>query len=595
MPKVSLEDIHNLTNEQSVTGTINANMERIEQAMDKSLSRDGSSPNAMEADFDMNSNRILNLPLPVANTEPVRKGEFDVLDTTVGSLIETAEDARDAALEAQQAAETAQGLAEAAQAAAEQAETNAETAETNAEAAQLAAEQAQAAAEQAETNAETAETNAETAQGLAEAAQLAAENAQGLAEAAQLAAEQAETNAETAETNAESAQLAAENARDAAIQAKNEAEIAADNFDDVYLGTKTADPTLDNDGDALVTGQLYFNSTSDSLKVYDGSTWLNYTAATGLASVADDPSPTLGANLDVNGFDIPGFVKDAEIDDLVTGPASATDNTIPRYDGATGKLLQTSGVTVDDSNNISGVGTLACGGITTTATMSISPASGTVGLEIGDTNGAGTPYIDFHSGSSGTDYDARIIASGGTGSSGGGTLSITAGSFTWKGSSLLVASDIGSSVQAYDATILKQAQAATGIEFASSELRMTANQRTATIFYVIDGGGSAITTGVKGDLRVPFACTITAAEAVADQSGSIVVDVWKDTFANYPPTDADSITSSAPVTISSSTKVEDTTLTGWTKSVAAGDCLRFNVDSATTVQRVTVMLKVLKT
>jgi hypothetical protein len=42
----------------------------------------------------------------------------------------------------------------------------------------------------------------------------------------------------------------------------------------------------------------------------------------------------------------------------VVGPASSTDNTLPRYDGTTGKLIQGSGVVVDDLNNMSGVGTL---------------------------------------------------------------------------------------------------------------------------------------------------------------------------------------------------------------------------------------------
>lgn len=39
----------------------------------------------------------------------------------------------------------------------------------------------------------------------------------------------------------------------------------------------------------------------------------------------------------------------------VTGPASATDNAIARYDGATGKLLQNSGVIIDDDDNLSGI------------------------------------------------------------------------------------------------------------------------------------------------------------------------------------------------------------------------------------------------
>lgn len=121
-----------------------------------------------------------------------------------------------------------------------------------------------------------------------------------------------------------------------------------------------------------------------------------------------------------------------------------------------------------------------------------------------------------------------------------------------------------------------------------------AAQRIGTIEYVIDGGGLAITTGVKGYLEVPFDCTIQQVTMLADQTGSIVVDIWKDTYANYPPVDADSITASAVPTISSAVKSVDTTLTGWTTSITAGDILGFNVDSASTVQRVTISLEVLR-
>ena len=107
----------------------------------------------------------------------------------------------------------------------------------------------------------------------------------------------------------------------------------------------------------------------------------------------------------------------------------------------------------------------------------------------------------------------------------------------------------------------------------------------------IDGGGSAITTGVKGFIEVPYACTITRSTTLADQSGSIVIDVWKDTYANYPPTVADTITASAKPTITTATKAQDATLTGWTTTVAAGDILGFNVDSITTIQRVHEILK----
>ena len=42
----------------------------------------------------------------------------------------------------------------------------------------------------------------------------------------------------------------------------------------------------------------------------------------------------------------------------VVGPAAATDNAIVRYDGTTGKLVQNSGITIDDSNNLSTAGTI---------------------------------------------------------------------------------------------------------------------------------------------------------------------------------------------------------------------------------------------
>ena len=117
----------------------------------------------------------------------------------------------------------------------------------------------------------------------------------------------------------------------------------------------------------------------------------------------------------------------------------------------------------------------------------------------------------------------------------------------------------------------------------------------AAIEFIIDGGGSAITTGVKGYLEIPFACTIKAVRLLADQSGSIVVDIWKNTYANYPPLDADSITASAVPTITTAVKSEDATLTGWTTAVTKGDILGYNVDSVTTHERVTVSLSIDKT
>lgn len=124
---------------------------------------------------------------------------------------------------------------------------------------------------------------------------------------------------------------------------------------------------------------------------------------------------------------------------------------------------------------------------------------------------------------------------------------------------------------------------------------ITAAHGAGEITVIIDGGGVAITTGILPlSLEIPFACTITAARLLADQSGSIVIDIWKDTYANYPPTVADTIVASAKPTLSSATKSEDTTLTGWTTSLSAGDILKFKVDSITTITYCTLSLRLSK-
>jgi hypothetical protein len=46
-----------------------------------------------------------------------------------------------------------------------------------------------------------------------------------------------------------------------------------DSFDDRYLGSKSSAPTLDNDGNALVTGALYWNSVTNLMFVWSGSSW----------------------------------------------------------------------------------------------------------------------------------------------------------------------------------------------------------------------------------------------------------------------------------------------------------------------------------
>ena len=86
----------------------------------------------------------------------------------------------------------------------------------------------------------------------------------------------AATSAGNAASSATAAANSASGASTSATNANNSATAAAaslDDFDDKYLGAKSSNPSVDNDGDALATGALYFNSTANSMRVYNGSSW----------------------------------------------------------------------------------------------------------------------------------------------------------------------------------------------------------------------------------------------------------------------------------------------------------------------------------
>jgi hypothetical protein len=91
------------------------------------------------------------------------------------------------------------------------------------------------------------------------------------------------TGLDKAATNADVLLTAADVISSAASAAA--AAASADAFDDVYLGSKASDPTTDNDGDPLAAGMLYYNTTSNIMRIYSGSAWENVAVSTtGLAS-----------------------------------------------------------------------------------------------------------------------------------------------------------------------------------------------------------------------------------------------------------------------------------------------------------------------
>jgi hypothetical protein len=91
------------------------------------------------------------------------------------------------------------------------------------------------------------------------------------AAAAATSASNASTSASNASTSAGNASTSATNAAASATSASN----TYDAFDDRYLGSKSTAPSVDNDGNALLTGALYWNTATNNLFVWTGSTWTN--------------------------------------------------------------------------------------------------------------------------------------------------------------------------------------------------------------------------------------------------------------------------------------------------------------------------------
>lgn len=125
------------------------------------------------------------------------------------------------------------------------------------------------------------------------------------------------------------------------------------------------------------------------------------------------------------------------------------------------------------------------------------------------------------------------------------------------------------------------------------------NLLTAAIQFIIDGQGSPIAVGIKPYQQVPFACAIQEVTLLADQIGSITVDVWKCTYAQFDagtthPVVGDSITAAATPAIATAKKYDDATLTGWNKTINAGDILGYNVSGVTNITRCTITLRVKK-
>lgn len=155
---------------------------------------------------------------------------------------------------------------------------------------------------------------------------------------------------------------------------------------------------------------------------------------------ANDAIEAIETELGTNPSGASATVKD-RLDTLAVGPGSATDNALVRFDGTTGKVVQNSGITVDDSGYMNasrvGIGTapsfplhivggnnsmrFSNGGSGVTPNLSLGTSGGkSCGLLAGST---GTAFVFDSSGTFNVTYDTKANIDGGLSS--GGTAALT--------------------------------------------------------------------------------------------------------------------------------------------------------------------------
>jgi hypothetical protein len=279
-----------------------------------------------------------------------------------------------------------------------------------------------ASAATATTQAGIATTQATNASNSATAANTSANNAANSATSAAGSATSASTSATTATTQAG---IATTQASDAAASAASAA-ASYDSFDDRYLGAKTADPTVDNDGNALITGAMYFNSTTSLMKVYTGISWVNTPGIATGGTVGQVLAKLSSTNYDTTWVSLTGGLVY-----LGTWNASTNTPTLTSGTGTTGGyyVVSTSG-----STNLDGVTDWVIGDWAifngafwqkidqTNLVTSVAGRTGNVVLANTDISGLGTMSVQNSNsvtvtGGSITGITDLAVADGGTGAS----------------------------------------------------------------------------------------------------------------------------------------------------------------------------------
>lgn len=113
-------------------------------------------------------------------------------------------------------------------------------------------------------------------------------------------------NTVTQATNAASSASSASSSASLASTSATNANNSFLSIDTKYLGAKTGDPALNNQGGALTTGATYWNSSTNTMRIYNGTGWENTSALTDFASntfrVSDNSDSTKKVAFNISGI-----------------------------------------------------------------------------------------------------------------------------------------------------------------------------------------------------------------------------------------------------------------------------------------------------
>jgi hypothetical protein len=206
-----------------------------------------------------------------------------------------------------------------------------------------------------------------------------------------------------------------------------------------YYGALSADPTLDPVGNAPTTGDLYFNSSSLTMRVYDGSAWLAaYLPTSGYLALSG--GTMTGAITFAGAQTWPTFNQNT------TGTAAGLSATLVATSGGTGQASYAVGdlLYASTTTALSKLADVATGNALISGGVGVAPSwgkialathvSGTLPIANGGTNGTATPTAGTVAYGTGTAFaftaagtTGQALLSNGSSAPSWGTAGVSAG------------------------------------------------------------------------------------------------------------------------------------------------------------------------